>query len=411
MFGPFRDRGFRRQWAADLSTSWAFEMENIALGWFILVETGSVLLLTLFVSLQFLGTLFAPLYGLIGDRIGNRRLLCWMRSVYLALAVILLALSGLKLLGPAQAFGIAALAGLVRPFDLGQRNVLIADLLPPDRLLGALGLTRVTSDSARAFGAVAGAGAVAALGMTWAYAIIVTLYSLSLTLTRLAGPLSTGKGATTAAMTPLSMFRDIRLAVRTVWDIPPQMAAMMLAVLINLTTYPFILGLLPYVAKEVYHTDQRGLGWLVAASACGGVVSALLVSHLQSRIPAARSMLLATLGWQVLTITLGLSTTQTSGIVLLAIAGLVQGFCILPMAVIQLRNAPPELRGRITGLRTLAVYALPLGLWIAGPLIERYGFATTSALFGGLGTAVTLLIAAIWHRHLWPLDAPANRLS
>ena len=49
---PFRIRNFRFQWPADLLTSWAFEMEMLILGWYVLVETGSVLLLTLFASLN-----------------------------------------------------------------------------------------------------------------------------------------------------------------------------------------------------------------------------------------------------------------------------------------------------------------------------------------------------------------------
>ena len=52
---PFQVRSFRFQWPADLLTSWAFEMEILILGWYILVETNSVFLLTVFGSLQFLG--------------------------------------------------------------------------------------------------------------------------------------------------------------------------------------------------------------------------------------------------------------------------------------------------------------------------------------------------------------------
>ena len=48
MLAPFRVRSFRFQWPADLLTSWGIEMENLVLGWYILVETGSVLALTLF---------------------------------------------------------------------------------------------------------------------------------------------------------------------------------------------------------------------------------------------------------------------------------------------------------------------------------------------------------------------------
>mgnify|MGYP000718123310 CR=1 FL=1 len=71
-----------RQWPADLLASWAFEMEGIILGWFVLVATGSVLALAVFGSLQFLGTLISPLFGLMGDRIGYRNLLCLMRATY-----------------------------------------------------------------------------------------------------------------------------------------------------------------------------------------------------------------------------------------------------------------------------------------------------------------------------------------
>src|SRR6478735_10007718 len=88
----FRNRSFRLQWPADLLTSCAFEMETLMLGWYVLVETGSVLLLTLFGALQFAGTLVAPLFGLMGDRIGHRNLLCIMRTAYATLAILLMSL-------------------------------------------------------------------------------------------------------------------------------------------------------------------------------------------------------------------------------------------------------------------------------------------------------------------------------
>ena len=43
---PFRQPFFRRQWPADIATSWGFEIETLVLGWFILASTGSVLWLT-----------------------------------------------------------------------------------------------------------------------------------------------------------------------------------------------------------------------------------------------------------------------------------------------------------------------------------------------------------------------------
>src|SRR5580692_12546037 len=93
MLAPFRVKSFRFQFPADLATSWGIEMENLVLGWYILVETGSVLLLSLFWALQYLGTLLAPLFGMAGDRIGPRAILCAMRVVYVMLALVMTALA------------------------------------------------------------------------------------------------------------------------------------------------------------------------------------------------------------------------------------------------------------------------------------------------------------------------------
>src|SRR5438105_6737578 len=93
MLAPFGVRGFRFQWPADLLTSWAFEMETIILGWYVLVETGSVLWLTAFGASQYLGTLIAPLYGVVGDRLGHKSLLLGMRAAYAVFASILLLLA------------------------------------------------------------------------------------------------------------------------------------------------------------------------------------------------------------------------------------------------------------------------------------------------------------------------------
>src|ERR1700709_2926371 len=90
---PFRIRNYRFQWPADLLTSWAFEVEVLILGWYVLVETGSVLLLTLFASLNYGGTLIAPMFGVVGDRIGHRDLLAMMRAAYAVLATTLMTLA------------------------------------------------------------------------------------------------------------------------------------------------------------------------------------------------------------------------------------------------------------------------------------------------------------------------------
>src|SRR6476619_90663 len=89
VLAPFAVRSFRFQWPADLLTSWAFEMETLLLGWYVLVETGSVLWLTVFGAVQYFGTLVAPLFGVAGDRLGHRNVLFGMRVTYAVLGALL----------------------------------------------------------------------------------------------------------------------------------------------------------------------------------------------------------------------------------------------------------------------------------------------------------------------------------
>ena len=182
-FDAFRVRSFRFQWSADLLTSWAFEMETLVLGWYVMVNTGSVLLLTAFGALQFLGTLAAPMFGVLGDRLGGRVMLCAMRAIYAVLAAVLAGLALAGLLTPAWVLVVTALAGIVRPNDLVMRNSLIGETIPPDHLMGALGMSRATMDSARVGGALAGAGLSAMLGVGLTYVAVTALYVASRALT------------------------------------------------------------------------------------------------------------------------------------------------------------------------------------------------------------------------------------
>lgn len=112
---PFRTRNYCFQWPADLLTSWAFEMEALVLGWYVMVETGSVLLLMVLASLNYVGTLIAPMFGVIGDRIGHRDLLAAMRACYAVLAGTLMTLALTGQLTPTYVLVIVAIMGLIRP--------------------------------------------------------------------------------------------------------------------------------------------------------------------------------------------------------------------------------------------------------------------------------------------------------
>jgi MFS family permease len=382
------------------------EMETIVLGWFILVESGSVMMLVVFGSLQYLGSLVSPMFGVAGDRLGYRRMLVLSRALYALLAAAFMLLAWLQALTPMIVLIMAALAGLVRPSDMMMRHALIAQTLPPRHLLGTLGISRITSDSARIAGALAGAGVVAWLGMTWAYALITALYMLSFVLSR---GVSGGPAQTAVRDAPrVSPVHDLQLAFGYVWTRPVLMAAMALAFLVNLLAFPFSLGLLPYVAKNIYLTDQTGLGWLGASFAFGGLVGSVVLSSHRFAFRAAQTMVLAGAVWFAVDVLFAFSTHLGVGMALLCLAGLAQSLSMTPLAAVMLRATEPAYRGRVMGMRMLAIWGLPLGLLLSGPLIGRWGYVATASMYSALGLLLTGAMAVYWRAHIWDRKAPAN---
>ena len=401
---PFAVPSFRFQWPADLLTSWAVEMEGIILSWYIIVETGSVLLLTLFGSLQYVGTLVAPLFGVMGDRIGHRKLLCGMRAGYFLFSSTIMTLALTGLLSPVFVLIVAGCMGMVRPSDLVMRNTLIGASMPPAALVSAASVARTTMDTARIAGALAGAGIFAALGMGRAYLVIATFYALAFCLT-----LGVYRGPTRLASAGLSPWRDLSDGIAYVWTTPSAVSAMALAFLVNLTAFPLTHGLLPYVAREIYRIDQRGLGLLVASFACGSLVGSMALSVGGRSIRPARMMLVSIVLWYALLLAFTLLPGAAGGMLMLVLAGFAQSLGMVPMSVILLRTSDDRFRGRVMGVRMLAVYGLPLGLLAAGALIDRLGFTATAALYCLTGIGFTLVIAVRWRADLWRVQGAANQ--
>src|SRR5687767_11417014 len=401
MASPFAVRSFRFQWPADLATSWAFEMEALILGWYVLAATGSVQQLVIVAALAWLGSLFSPFFGVAGDRIGHRTLLCLTRGIYALLAAVLTALILSGSLQAWHVFTIAGIAGLIRPSDNVMRHVLVGQTIPSVLLMRALGISRTTSDSARVIGALTGTAGVAMLGMGPVYALVTAMYVAAFALS-----LGVARGQPHATNErPLA---GLKQGFRYVWNKPELLGAFTLAFLVNLLAYPFFLGLLPYVAKDVYGAGQAGLGWLAASFWSGAIVGSLAVGARQFSGHAARVMLWNGALWFVGILVFGQVTWLAFGIVLLFAIGLVQSFCLTPLAAVMLRSSDDAMRGRVMGVRMLAIWGLPLGLLAAGPLIAGLGYAATTASYASVGLAATLAIGYRWRQALWNRSAVAN---
>lgn len=386
-------------------------METLILGWYVLTETGSVLLLTLFGALQYTGTLLSPMFGVVGDRVGHRNLLCGMRVVYTVLAACLMAVALAGALNPTLVLVIASSMGLVRPSDLGVRIALIAGNVANDELTPAIGIARTTSDTARVGGALTGAGLFAAFGIGPAYIVVTSFYALGLLLTTAIPSIplkARALNATPRDQPRPSPWRDLKEGVVYVWSTPQLLAALLLAFLVNMTAYPLSSGLLPYVAKAIYHIDQTGLGYLVASFALGALAGSVAVSMNGRGKRPARTMIVAAMVWYTMLFVFAQVEQPLGGMLMLMLAGFAQSICMVTLFVVMLRTTADTLHGRVMGVRMLVIYSLPLGLLAAGALIDIIGFGPTATLYAVVGLLCTLAIATHWHAVLWHVQTPAN---
>jgi len=391
----FRVKSFRFQWPSDLLSSWALEMEVLILNWFVLIETGSVIMLALFAGLQYLGALIAPVIGALADRVGRKHTLACLRALYAALALLVMALAFADALAPEYLFAISGLAGLVRPSDLVMRNALIGDTMPAAGLSNAMGLSRTTMDSARMVGALAGAGLLVSVGVGYAYAVVALLYGLSFCLTLGVAHVTT---ASTTETTPVRPLRQVMDGLAYVARTPAVLALMWLAWLVNFTGFPLVSnsGLLSYVAREVFALDASGLSHLAVSFAVGSLLASVAMAATGG---ARRPVRLAFIGcacWHVTLVWYAFATDKTDGLIALALIGFFQGLGMISMAVALLRLAAPMLRGRVMGVRMLAVYGLPMGLAVAGPVVDAFGFRVTALIASGFGLAAMSYIAWRW---------------
>ena len=396
---PFKVKSFRFQWPADLMTSWAFEMEILLLGWYVIVETQSVLSLTLFASLQWLGTLLAPYLGALGDRLSRRTLLCSLRLIYLVLSLVLMTLALTQSLEPTHVYLVSLLAGLVRPSDLVMRNGLIGDTISGSKLMSAMGLSRTTMDTARIIGALFGAGLFSLFGLGVAYIMVSLFYAISFLLTFGVSNIKTNPVRLNSKKED-SIFLNLKKGLIYVWRTPALLAAMWLAFLVNLTVFPVSHGILPYVAKSIYKVDESGLSHLVASYAFGALLGSITMVLIKLKKNPARFMVINIFLMHLLIIFFAYIETKLSGQILLFFSGYIQSLAMISLVVTLLAIASEKFRGLVMGVRMMAVYGLPLGLMFSGYLIEYLGYGRSVMFYGLIGAILSALVTIRWRKYI-----------
>ena len=395
VLSSFQSKSFTFLWISDWFIRVAEQMEFVVLGWFVLIKTESPLILGFYAALRYSGNLFAPIYGIAVDRFDRKKILIFVRSTFVLLILIILILTVTDSLDVWHVFIFTGVNGMGRSLDNIARQSATPDLVPRDVLINAVAMTSNGRNIAHIIGPIIGGVLLSKLEISWSFLAIVSGYTLGVGFVLLVSlPVRTPAGIGMSVRSNLSRTAEYISKNDIVF------AILLVALLTNITALPLSEGLMPVFAKDVLQTGSTGLGALLSAYSLGGFIGSAAIACVPRISQPGRVIVLSSFIWHFSLILFAQSVWFRISLGILVFSGLMQSFTMVTMSITLLAVASPEFRGRVMGVRSLAVYGLPIGLLIAGALANMYGapFAITMDML--VGMSITALIAVKFSRLL-----------
>ena len=378
-------------------------MQSVAQAWLVYRLTKSALLLgTVGFASQIPVFLFAPVGGIVADRVNRKRLVIATQTASMILASILawLTLRGHLNVHVWPVFVLAGLLGVVNAFDIPGRQSFLIDMVGKEDLMNAIALNSSMFNGARVVGPAVAGILVARIGEGWCFAANAISYIAVII------GLLLMKVRSVPRISNRSPIEDIIEGFRWVNRTKIIRSLLLLIGLVSLVGMPYTV-LMPVFADKILHGGARGLGILMGATGVGALFGALTL--------AAKTGIKGLGRWVTITCaTLGISLflfSYSTSFWLSAALLLPCGYSMmLQMAcsntLIQ-TIVPDHLRGRVMSLYSMMFMGMaPFGAFFGGALANRIGAPMTVRVGG-----IACVLGAIWFARALPeLRIEARRL-
>ena len=387
-----RHRNYRIYWLGQMGSLVGAWMQSVALPWLVLELGGSPLQLGAVLALMFAPSMFfAPLGGVIADRIDKRRVLMIVNVVAMVQATLLFGLATTGAVEIWHVYVLALLAGFVNAVEMPVRQAFAAELVPVDDLVNAIALNSTSFNLSRVIGPAIAGVTIAAFGVAVNFGINAVSY-----LSVLVGLWMIDGSALRRLERPdrfpsirASLAEGVRYAIATptvVW--PLVLLGGMAMFAMNFQT------LLPLFARHALALDSGGYGAIFAAMGAGSLVGSLTLAFMARRRPVLSFILGGGAVFLALELALGFVRSPLLAACLVVGMGLASMLMVNTINVTVQNSVPDVLRGRVMSLYVL-VFAgtAPIGGLLAGALAEAFGAAVALSLGATLASGVLGLVA------------------
>ena len=280
-------------------------------------------------------------------------------------------------------------SGIIRSFGSPASNSMIPAIVPKDTLQKAVSLNSSVYLTSSIIGHATGGLLIAAIGISYAYAVAATLLFIAFILSQ-----KIKSKPPIIGITKEPVLQSIKQGFSFVWKTKPLLGV------ITLDLFAVLFGgavaFIPEIAENVLHTDARGYGFLNAAMDIGALVSVLLFLWFPMKKKQGLKMLLAVAGFGIFIIIFGLSKVYWLSFVALACAGVCDGLSVVVRGMISQLYTPDELRGRVSSINGIFINSSnELGQFESGFTSKLMG-TIPAVIFGGAMSI--LVVAATWFK-------------
>jgi MFS family permease len=397
---PLRNRRFAAVWSGSFVSNVGTWMQAAALGYYTVHLTNSSGWGAAVASAEFAPTaLLGSLGGAMADRYSRKTIFVTATLAQAVFASMLTAAMVSSTPG-APVITLYALAnGCVFALAFPSFQAILPELVPPEDLGGAVGLTSAAWNLGRVIGPVAGIFVYHHWGIEWVLAInAASFFAVVVAL------VTTDMPRHVSVRTPI--MRAIADGFRFVRDEPGLRVTMLALCLNSLCVAPFI-GLIPAVVEKVFEGDKGDVGWLITAQGIGAVVMGVFFGELTRRYTVRRVMLVSLVAGPITLIVYGLAPNLfVAGAALLVIGALYFAALGTFSTTAQLR-APEHLRGRVMSLNQVilgTVYAFSVN--VEGQLGDRIGLREVTIGGAVIALVVLAVVRVVWPDYSRALDRP-----
>ena len=399
----FAKANYRRLWAIGGLTGVARWLEFVAVAIFAYEITRSPELVALLAVLRMVPyMLLGFLVGAVADAIDRKRLLVASFAVMVLASATMLVVTATGAATYAAAAAIVMVSGAFWTTDMPVRRRLLVDAVSAESGPAALGFDNATMYATRALGPLIGGATYQAVGISGIYALIAVSYLVCLVLAHRVGVHSPTPAIASLTrsrlgflMPPRGLLLDRRFQI-----------LMGVTLVYNLWCWPFI-GMVPVIGQKDFALTPAFVGALSACDGFGGTIGAMAVGLLAAPRTLFRFYYLGTLACLLLMLILALNFSVATAVTMLLLTGLAAAAFSSTQYALVHNIAPPEMRGRATGVLSIFIGSSMLGHWHAGLLFERLGSVAAIGVMACEGLAAMLVLAALWWRT--PMNGGVHR--